>query len=291
METTKRDDPPRRNAMRLKIASWNINSVRLRIGLVERYLREQSPDVLCLQETKCRDAEFPAHAFRQFGYPHIAINGQKGYHGVATVSRLPFLAIDKREFCAKGDARHVSIDLKDPHGSASPLTIHNFYIPAGGDEPNPDINPKFAHKLQFLDELTDWIGEAKLAANHAIMVGDLNVAPLESDVWNHKALMKVVSHTPIEVAKLTSVFESGRWFDALRAVIPPEQKLYTWWSYRSPNWELANKGRRLDHIWLSPSLAPALDCVTVHRAARGWPQPSDHVPVEAVLDFSKPAGG
>jgi exodeoxyribonuclease-3 len=271
--------------MRLKIASWNINSVRLRIGLVERYLREQAPDVLCLQETKCRDSEFPANAFRQAGYEHIAINGQKGYHGVATVSRLPFLTIDKREFCAKGDARHISVGLQDPHGSSTPLTIHNFYIPAGGDDPNPEINPKFAHKLQFLDELTDWITQAKLATHNAVMVGDLNIAPLESDVWNHKALLKVVSHTPIEVARLTTVFEAGPWFDALRARIPPEQKLYTWWSYRAPNWELANKGRRLDHIWLSQSLAPTLDAVTVHRDARGWTQPSDHVPIEAVLDF------
>ena len=270
--------------MFLKIASWNINSVRLRIGLVERFLKEQSPDVLCLQEIKCRDSEFPASDLRKLGYEHIVTNGQKGYHGVAIVSRLPLLGSDRREFCQKGDARHISVEVSagDKH---APITIHNFYIPAGGDEPDPEINPKFAHKLQFLEEMVDWLVTGRIASRNAVLVGDLNVAPLETDVWNHKALLKVVSHTPIEVDKLTRVFEAGPWVDALRTKILPTEKLFTWWSYRSPNWSDADKGRRLDHVWLSQGLAPHLSEVGIHRDIRGWERPSDHAPVTAILEF------
>lgn len=269
--------------MRLTLATWNINSVRLRIDLVERFLQQHKPDVLCLQETKCRDAEFPSGAFRKFGYEHLAINGQKGYHGVAIVSRLPFSAIDKRGFCDKGDARHIAVTL-DPDGG-KPLTIHNFYVPAGGDEPDPVVNPKFAHKLGFLDEMTAWFRDHAVAAGRAVLVGDLNIAPLEHDVWNHKALLKIVSHTPIEVEKLGAVMAAGPWVDALRHHVPANEKLYTWWSYRSPDWAAANKGRRLDHIWVSETLRGTLAGMDVIRESRGWERPSDHVPVIAHLDL------
>ena len=139
--------------MTFSVATWNINSVRLRIDLVVRFLLEHQPDVLCLQETKCPDANFPYGAFREAGYPHIAINGQKGYHGVAVVSRIPLATFSKRDFCAKGDARHLHVVLG---GEALGLELHNFYVPAGGDEPDPEINVKFAHKLAFVDEMVDW---------------------------------------------------------------------------------------------------------------------------------------
>ncbi len=269
--------------MRLTLATWNINSVRLRIGLVGRFLTEQAPDVLCLQETKCRDAEFPLSEFHKLGYQHIAINGQKGYHGVAIVSKLPLASIAKRDFCDKGDARHISVNVT-PDG-AKPIALHNFYVPAGGDEPDPGINLKFAHKLAFLDELASWMGSEKIAHENAVMVGDLNIAPLETDVWNHKALLKVVSHTPIEVEKLARVFKAGPWFDSLRHYVPPSEKLYTWWSYRAADWAKADKGRRLDHVWISESLAPRLAGMRVLRESRGWERPSDHVPVLVHLDF------
>ncbi len=262
--------------MSLKIATWNINSVRLRMPIVLRFLKEHGPDVLCLQETKCRDSEFPSGDLRSAGYEHLAINGQKGYHGVAIASRIPLANIDKREFCQMGDARHVSAKVK---AGKHEITVHNFYVPAGGDIPDRELNPKFGHKLDFLDEMADWMTKDKLAHSSSILVGDLNIAPLEHDVWSHKALLKVVSHTPIEVERLKKVFESGPWVDALRTKVPEDQKLYTWWSYRSPNWESANKGRRLDHIWLSPDLKPALQNLHILKDARGWDRPSDHVPV------------
>jgi exodeoxyribonuclease-3 len=274
--------PTSRPPLKFTVVTWNINSVRLRIDLVTRYLAEHRPDVLCLQETKCPDANFPLNAFRDAGYPHIAISGQKGYHGVAIVSRIPFAASSARDFCAKGDARHVRVELDgDFHG----IELHNFYVPAGGDEPDPDINPKFAHKLAFVDEMAAWATKDGPAAGRSILVGDLNIAPLEHDVWSHRALLNVVSHTPIEVEKLKRAQAAGPWVDALRKFVPDDQKLYTWWSYRSPDWSNANKGRRLDHIWVSPALEPAVASMQVHREARGWERPSDHAPVRATFSF------
>jgi len=266
--------------VRFSISTWNINSVRLRIGLVAQYLDQHQPDVLCLQETKCPDGQVPHAEFHKLGYPHIAINGQKGYHGVAIVSKQPIAAVNPRDFCAKGDSRHLHATLG---GEAAGLEIHNFYVPAGGDEPDSAINVKFAHKLAFVDEMATWFEEAKTAAGRAILVGDLNIAPLEHDVWSHKALIGVVSHTPIEVEKLIRAQAAGPWFDALRKFVPENEKLYTWWSYRSPDWSNANKGRRLDHVWVSPALADAVHSMHVLRDARDWARPSDHAPVKVEL--------
>jgi exodeoxyribonuclease-3 len=267
------------------LATWNINSVRLRMPLVERFCLEHRPDVLCLQETKCRDAEFPAADFRKLGYEHLAINGQKGYHGVCVASRLPFEKTHAREFCAMGDSRHIAVTLGKAAGLAKPVVVHNFYVPAGGDEPDVAINPKFVHKLAFLDEMAGWMRDERLAEGHSVVVGDLNIAPLETDVWNHKALLKVVSHTPVEVEKLGMVMASGPWTDVVRQHVDPAQKLFSWWSYRSSDWSNADKGRRLDHIWTSSGLAAKVKAVRVVREARGWDRPSDHVPVLATFDF------
>jgi exodeoxyribonuclease-3 len=267
-------------AVRFSISTWNINSVRLRIGLVAQYLERRRPDVLCLQETKCPDGQFPHAEFHKLGYEHIAINGQKGYHGVAVVSKLPIVDANPRDFCAKGDSRHLHVTLG---GEAAGLEVHNFYVPAGGDEPDPEINDKFAHKLAFVDEMAAWFRDERKAAGRAILVGDLNIAPLEHDVWSHKALIDVVSHTPIEVEKLGRAQAAGPWVDALRKFVPESQKLYTWWSYRSPDWSNADKGRRLDHVWVSPALADAVTSMQVLRDARGWERPSDHAPVQVEL--------
>ena len=266
--------------MPFSLATWNINSVRLRIDLVARFLDAHQPDVLCLQETKCPDGQFPSGEFRRLGYPHIALNGQKGYHGVAIVSRHPFAAQSRRDFCVKGDSRHIAVTLAD---EAAGIDVHNFYVPAGGDEPDPEINEKFAHKLAFLDEMRGAPDLHPQAGGRAILVGDLNIAPLEHDVWSHKALLKVVSHTPIEVDKLNRAQAAGPWVDALRKFVPDDQKLYTWGSYRSPDWAAANKGRRLDHVWVSPPLAGAVQAMRVFRDSRSWERPSDHVPVKVEL--------
>ena len=224
--------------MSISIATWNINSVRLRIDLVTRFLEEHKPDILCLQETKCMNGQFPHGPFRKLGYDYHAINGQKGYHGVAILSRLPLQEEESLIFCEKPDARHGAALVTTPDG---PLRIHNFYVPAGGDI--------------------------------------LNVAPLENDVWSHKQMLKIVSHTPMETERMLAAIQEGEWVDAMRHLIPEPEKVYTWWSYRAADWALANRGRRLDHIWVSPDLAPKLSDLTILREARGWERPSDHVPV------------
>jgi len=270
--------------MRLKVTTWNINSVRLRINSVTRFLRTAQPDVLCLQEIKCQNELFPANRFKRLGYEHIAVNGQKGYHGVAVVSRLPFDTNSAKQYCGKGDSRHVGVVFGEKAGLKDPVRLHNYYVPAGGDEPDPEINPKFEHKLSFLDELRACPHMLPARDERSIVVGDLNVAPLENDVWSHKALLRVVSHTPIECEKLTAVQKVGDWIDLARTFVPEPEKLYSWWSYRSPDWRAADKGRRLDHIWVSPALGDRASELKISKETRGWSQPSDHVPVSATLE-------
>jgi exodeoxyribonuclease III len=270
--------------MRLKITTWNINSVRLRIDLVAKFLKWARPDVLCLQETKCPDEAFPLKRFRRLGYEHAALNGQKGYHGVAVLSRVPFESKSIENFCDKIDCRHVSVVLGERASLRDPITLHNFYVPAGGDEPDPQVNPKFQHKLSFLDEMRAHCGLRPDRSQHAILVGDLNVAPLEHDVWSHRQMLRVVSHTPIECEKLTAAQRSGGWVDSMRVLTPEPAKLYTWWSYRAADWRIANRGRRLDHVWTSDALADRVASIAIAKDYRGAARPSDHVPVTATLE-------
>ena len=267
--------------MPLSIATWNINSVRLRIGNIERLLREEQPDVLCLQETKCIDELFPFEPLAAAGYPHVLINGQKGYHGVATISRRPIALLETRQFCGIADSRHLSARLS---AGGLDILLHNFYVPAGGDEPDPEINPKFRHKLGFVDEMRA-IPATSGDSAASILVGDLNIAPLEHDVWSHKQLLKVVSHTPVETESFEAMRLGGNWVDLMRQLVPADEKLYTWWSYRARDWAASDRGRRLDHIWSSANLSGRLTGIDVLREARGWERPSDHVPVIARFDL------
>jgi exodeoxyribonuclease-3 len=266
--------------MPLRLTTWNINSVRLRIDLVRRYIDEHAPDVLCLQETKCINDLFPLQAFQDLGYRHMVVHGQKGYHGVATISRLPIERVDSMILGGEDHARHAGARLLE--GPLAGTVIHNFYVPAGGDTPDPAVNPKFAHKLAYLQDLITW-GHSRLR-DKEIMVGDLNVAPLPNDVWDHKKMLKIVSHTPLEVDQLTMALTAGGWVDIMRQLVPDTEKLYTWWSYRAADWLTADRGRRLDHIWVTPDLAPKVSNITVLKDARGWDRPSDHVPVMASID-------
>ncbi len=257
----------------LRITTWNVNSVRARLAGVAALVEARAPDILCLQETKVADGAFPAAAFRALGYEHQIVSGYKGYNGVAILSRLPLAPGPTRAWCDRGDGRHAAVTLRDG------TEIHNFYVPAGGDLPDPVANDKFAHKLRFLDEMAVWFAARKAAGNRFVLLGDLNVAPLETDVWSHKALINVVSHTPVEVEALARLQAAHDWIDAVRRFIPETERVYSWWSYRARDWEAADRGRRLDHIWVTPAVADDLAGVEVLRAARGWPRPSDHVPV------------
>src|SRR5215471_4068696 len=154
--------------LRVKIATWNINSVRLRINLVTRFLREHQPDVLCLQETKVENGLFPVKPFERLGYVHRAINGQKGYHGVAVLSRIAFARTGVQAFCGKSDARHIGVTF------ANGVDLHYFYVPAGADVPDPIANPKFPHKLDFLTDMARFfIYRSDRNTQLVVLVGDL----------------------------------------------------------------------------------------------------------------------
>jgi exodeoxyribonuclease-3 len=261
----------------LRITTWNANSIRLRAASLERIVAEIRPDVLCLQEIKVEDDRFPAELCRSLGFEHLHVHGQKAYHGVAVLSKVPLDACHSRRWCGIEDSRHAICTL--PGG----IELHNFYIPAGGDVPDPELNRKFKHKLDMLAELTSHFGARRGDGTRMVLVGDLNIAPLETDVWSHRQLLGVVSHTPVETEALLGLQSAYGFVDAVRAVVPPTQKLFSWWSYRNRDWDASDRGRRLDHVWLSPELAPALVTAEVTRAARGWDSPSDHVPVTVEL--------
>lgn len=224
--------------------------------------------------------QFPAKAFHELGYEYHAVKGQKGYHGVATVSKIPLTDIQSTDYCNMGDSRHVSCQF-DAGGKA--IQLHNFYVPAGGDEPDIAKNPKFDHKLKFLEEMRTL--RANNDDTHSILVGDLNIAPHENDVWSHKQLLKIVSHTPVETDKLDQILDEGGWADLMRNKVPHSEKLFTWWSYRSKDWQKSNRGRRLDHIWGSPELAALQSDLTIVDKMRSWEKPSDHIPVICTLDL------
>ena len=262
--------------MTFTLATWNINSVRLREALVCKLMQEEAPDVLCLQEIKTPIDKFPLEQFHALGYRYMVARGQKGYNGVAILSKLPMMDVGDKDFASLGHARHVSAQLENG------VTIHNFYVPAGGDIPDRDQNIKFGQKLDFLTEMRDHFRWER--PDRAILVGDLNIAPREDDVWNHKQLLKIVSHTPIEVEHLAAAQEAGKWVDITRQDIP-QGLLYSWWSYRAADWDGADKGRRLDHVWATPDIAGAAHGSRILRPARGWDQPSDHVPVFASFDL------
>ncbi|MEO1568881.1 MAG: exodeoxyribonuclease III [Pseudomonadota bacterium] len=260
----------------LKIVSWNINSVRLRAPNVAAFVTEERPDVLCLQETKCRDGEFPTKAFEEMGLRHMVLQGQGGgHHGVAIASRYPLHPVETPDLCREGHARVVGARVEG-------VEVHNIYLPAGGDVPDADKNPKFDHKLHFLDTMKAAYAKRRTRdAAPLVLVGDLNVAPCEHDVWSHKQLLKIVSHTPEETTALEAVREAAGFADIARKKHGADQKLYTWWSYRARDWAASNRGRRLDHIWSNEAALSrtAIESYQIHLAWRGGWKPSDHAPI------------
>lgn len=282
--------------MTVSIATWNINSVRLREDLVCEFLREREPDILCLQEIKCLPEQFPTKKFKALGYTHIEVSGMKAYHGAATLSRLPMERIET-DFCPIGHARHVStrVIADASRGDKGDFELHNFYVPAGGDVADREVNDKFAHKLDYLEAMRAYFADRFARGDaHQVIVGDFNIAPHENDVWSHRQLLKVVSHTPIEVETLETLRKAHDFIDTSRLYAGDEDKLYSWWSYRSRSLDadglMAARGRRLDHIWVSPALRPAVEALGLegHQILTDWrvkTKPSDHVPIIQSLDL------
>lgn len=255
----------------MKLITWNINSIRLRLPLLQHLLETERPDIVCLQETKCPDELFPHGPLNDLGYT-AHISGMKSYNGVAILSRAPQRDAHIHTRAGRNDCRHISSTIDG-------VDVHCLYIPAGGDIPDPDLNEKFEHKLDFVDDITRWFKDEYDSTSRVIVVGDFNIAPHEHDVWSHRQLLDVVSHTPIEVEKLGRFQRSLKWVDVARMFVPMDQKCYTWWSYRNHDWRLSNRGRRLDHVWVTPALKSNLKDHCVMIDARDFDRPSDHVPV------------
>jgi exodeoxyribonuclease-3 len=256
----------------MKICSWNINSVRLRAPIVRQVMNELMPDVICLQETKCPNDLFPYDAFQDSGYDHIHINGMKAYNGLVIFSKLPFETQDIFHRVGKKDCRHQMVRIGD-------VDIHNIYIPAGGDIPDMTENEKFKHKIDFVDEMTSYLSDTYTQNDKVVILGDFNIAPFEHDVWSSKQLKNVVSHTDIERSRIEIMRQSLNFTDSARQFVPMDEKAYSWWSYRNRDWTKSNRGRRLDHIWVTKPLTPLLQSYEVYSDARGWEKPSDHAPI------------
>ena len=267
-----------KNNNKVNITTWNINSVRKRLNSIDKFLKNYFPDILMLQETKVRSDLFPSQFFRDFGYNFIHHEGETtGYNGVAILAKKNLEIVPKISFIK--NARHLAVKIRKD------IELHNFYIPAGGDIPDVNKNVKFKEKLEFVDKLTAWFKNKKSTTDKVIIAGDLNIAPLENDVWSHKQLLNIVSHTPIEVEKLLKLYKSIGFKDSVRKFTPESEKLYSWWSYRARNWERSDRGRRLDHIWSSSNLDERVISANIIKSTRNHDLPSDHVPVSIDINL------
>ena len=253
----------------MKVLSWNVNSIRVRKDQLLSIIKKENPDIICLQETKTMDNNFPKEILEKKGY-FVYLNGIQSYNGVAIISKIEANKISSRKFCNQDDARHIQANFKN-------FSIHSIYVPAGGDIPDVNDNEKFGHKLKFLDEMATFLKFDKNRIN--IVCGDLNVSPNEDDVWSHRQLQNVVSHTKVEREKLIKIMNKGKFIDTTRMFISPPENVFTWWSYRSKDFKKNNRGRRLDHIWITDNKKVKSINAKIITETRSLHQPSDHVPL------------
>ena len=268
----------------LKVISWNINSIRIRLEQLKKIVEGLDPDIICLQETKCENDKFPLAVVQDLGYKYVAHRGQASYNGVAIISRVRFKNLIEKDFCDKNDCRYIGAEFE--FGKDNTLKLHNFYVPAGGDEPDTDINLKFKHKLDFLDEMHRYLKDQITDCQYHIIVGDMNIAPHENDVWSHKQLLNVVSHTNIERSKILEIINKQKFCDIFRYFANEDEKVYSWWSYRNRDWKKSNRGRRLDHIWVTENLLRHYIEHKIFQIARDFDRPSDHVPISATFQLN-----
>jgi exodeoxyribonuclease-3 len=274
--------------MKIKIVSWNINSIRIRLDLLRKLMIESQADIICLQETKVEDCLFPINKISNFanqlGYQYILFKGEKSYNGVAIISKISFDIVNiNKDICKFSHKRHIAIAIATNIGK---INLHNFYIPAGGDIADPVINDKFAHKLDFIDNMINFFSGKKNQKESIIILGDFNIAPLINDVWSHKQLLNIVSHTAIEVEKLNKLLQTLDFIDTHRFFVDESCKLYSWWSYRAIDPFKSNRGRRLDHIWCTPNLTNYLVEYQFFNNYRILDKTSDHIPISTTFCIS-----
>lgn len=254
----------------MKIATWNVNSLKVRLPQVLQWLTDNPIDVLCLQETKLTDDKFPAAALEAAGY-QVAFTGQKTYNGVAIVSRHPITDVVKNnpQF-ADEQQRIIAATVED-------IRIVCAYIPNG----QSIDSDKYHYKLKWLDALRTWLEHEHQAHPKLALLGDYNIAPEDADVYDPVAWEGQILCSDAERAAFDRLINLGL-KDAFR-LFPQEPKSFSWWDYRQLGFRL-NKGLRIDHILLSEELASRCNGCIIDRAPRKWEQPSDHAPVIATLE-------
>jgi exodeoxyribonuclease III len=259
----------------MRIATWNVNSMKQRIDNTVAWLAERRPDIVCLQETKCVNDAFPREPFEALGY-NIAIHGQKAFNGVAIFSKLPFDEVSPR---LPGDdldpqARFLEVVVS---AKSRAVRIASLYLPNG----NPPNTDKYLYKLRWMDRVINYARDRLAFEEPLILAGDYNVIPSEADVHNPALWLGDALFLPATRAKFRTLLDLGL-TDAVRATTD-DPGIYSFWDYQAGSWQ-KNNGIRIDHLLLSPQAADRLVAVGADQPVRAWERPSDHVPVWA--DFA-----
>ena len=254
----------------MRIATWNVNSVRQRIDHLTAWLAERSPDVVCLQETKCVDEAFPREPIEALGY-NVAVHGQKTFNGVAILSKLPFDEVTPR---LPGDdvddhARFLEATISTANGA---VRVASIYLPNG----NPPATEKYSYKIKWMERLFNYAHERLQLEEPLILGGDYNVIPAPADVHNPAAWATDALFLPQTRDKFRALANLGL-TDAVRAT-SDANGLYTFWDYQAGAWP-KNWGIRIDHLLLSPQATDRLTAAGIDKHVRSWEKPSDHVPV------------
>ena len=262
----------------MRIATWNVNSIKQRVDAAVAWLKERAPDIVCFQETKCVDDAFPREPFEALGY-NVAVHGQKTFNGVAILSKLPFDEVTPRLPGDREDdhARFIEAQVSTPSGV---VRVASIYLPNG----NPTGTDKYTYKIKWMERLHHYVHERLTLEEPLVLAGDYNVIPAPRDardpaVWTNDALF-----LPQTRDKFYALVNLGL-TDALRAV-NDEAGIYTFWDYQAGAWQ-KNNGIRIDHLLLSPQAADRLAGAGIDKHVRAWEKPSDHVPVYIDLATEK----
>jgi exodeoxyribonuclease III len=260
----------------MRIATWNVNSIRQRMDNLQTWLKERAPDIICLQEIKCTDDAFPREPFEALGY-NVAVHGQKTFNGVALLSKLPFDEVAPGLIGDDADvqARFLEAIVSTKTGV---LRVVSLYLPNG----NPPATDKYTYKLRWMNRLINFSRERLKLEEPMLLAGDYNVIPTAADARRPEAWTNDALFLPQTREKYRALINLGL-TDALRAVSDASD-LYTFWDYQAGAWEKDN-GIRIDHVLLSPQAADRLAGAGIDRHVRGWDKPSDHVPVYVDLDI------
>jgi exodeoxyribonuclease-3 len=260
----------------MRIATWNVNSVKQRLDCATAWLAERNPDVVCLQETKCVDEAFPRDAFESLGY-NVAVHGQKGFNGVAILSKSPFDEVTARLPGDNGDeqARFLEAVVSTQAGV---VRVASIYLPNG----NPPNTDKYSYKLKWMDRLIEYARERMALEEPLFLAGDYNVIPAATDARNPSAWVGDALFLPTTRSRFRALMNLGL-TDAVRAATDSAE-LYTFWDYQAGAWQ-KNNGIRIDHVLMSPQATDRFVSATIDRHVRAWEKPSDHVPVVIELDL------